>query len=125
MERPVADDPPAPALAGLTPAQQARVALIRRLWAPLQAGPMGPIRDVQTLLAIVDAQAQEIGRLRDVEAEYQTLVRMQGEQIHAQAARLAAVEQAIRRVLDDAESRPGAWGPDVTCVAILRAALEG
>lgn len=30
---------------------------------------------------------------------------------------------AIRAVLDDAESRPGGWGPDVTALAALRAAL--
>lgn len=32
---------------------------------------------------------------------------------------MAAVEQ----VLDDSESRPGGWGPDVTCVGILQDAL--
>ena len=30
----------------------------------------------------------------------------------------------IRKVLDDEESRPGGWGPDVTCVAYLEAAHE-
>lgn len=39
-------------------------------------------------------------------------------------SRVTALRLAIRQVLDDEESRPGAWGPDVTCVAVLRKALE-
>lgn len=30
----------------------------------------------------------------------------------------------INKVLDDSESRPGGWGPDVTCVGYLRLAKE-
>ena len=31
--------------------------------------------------------------------------------------------RAITQVLEDDESRPGGWGPDVTCVGILRDVL--
>ena len=41
-------------------------------------------------------------------------------------AKIARLRAAIQAVLDDAESQhPGGWGPDVTTVGILRAALEG
>ncbi len=43
------------------------------------------------------------------------------EDLRAENKRLRA---AIRQVLADAESRPGGWGPDVTCVAILQAATD-
>ena len=33
------------------------------------------------------------------------------------------LRESIRQVLEDEESRPGGWGPDVTCAEILRAAL--
>jgi len=40
-------------------------------------------------------------------------------------AEIERLRAAIRLVLDDAESQhPGGWGPDVTTVAFLRAALE-
>jgi hypothetical protein len=38
-------------------------------------------------------------------------------------ARINLLRIAILRALGDEESRPGAWGPDVTCVRILREAL--
>ena len=39
---------------------------------------------------------------------------------------VARLRAAIQAVLDDAESQhPGGWGPDVTTVGILRAALAG
>lgn len=42
----------------------------------------------------------------------------------AAESRSAKLELAIQQVLDDEESRPGAWGPDVTCVGILQQALK-
>ena len=41
-------------------------------------------------------------------------------------ATIVRLRTAIQAVLDDAESQhPGGWGPDVTTVAFLRAALAG
>ena len=43
-----------------------------------------------------------------------------------QEAEIARLRAAIQAVLDDAESQhPGGWGPDVTTVEFLRAALAG
>ena len=39
-------------------------------------------------------------------------------------ARIRELEAAIRRVLSDAESQEGGWGPDVTMVAVLQEALR-
>lgn len=40
------------------------------------------------------------------------------------AAKLAALRAAVQAVLDDEESRPGGWGPDITMVGVLREAME-
>jgi len=40
------------------------------------------------------------------------------------SARERLLRKAIQTVLDDEESRPGGWGPDVTMVAVLRTALD-
>lgn len=37
---------------------------------------------------------------------------------------LREARQLIGKVLDDSESRPGGWGPDVTCVAYLDEAAK-
>ena len=45
--------------------------------------------------------------------------------VSAAQQEIERLRAAIRTVLDDAESQhPGGWGPDVTMVAVLRAALE-
>ena len=45
---------------------------------------------------------------------------------HETSAEITRLRTAIQAVLDDAESQhPGGWGPDVTTVAFLRAALAG
>lgn len=36
---------------------------------------------------------------------------------------LVEKDARVRKVLEDEESRPGGWGPDVTCVAYLKEAL--
>ena len=45
-------------------------------------------------------------------------------QIARLSARVAELEAVIRETLDDEESRPGGWGPDVTMVLRLRDVLE-
>lgn len=39
-------------------------------------------------------------------------------------AREATLRAAVQEVLDDEESGPGGWGPDVTTVFTLKAAME-
>lgn len=43
--------------------------------------------------------------------------------VRARDALVRELVEAIQKVLADEESRPGAWGPDVTCVFILKKAL--
>lgn len=38
--------------------------------------------------------------------------------------RVGALRLAIRDALEDEESRPGGWGPDISMVGVLRRALE-
>jgi hypothetical protein len=40
------------------------------------------------------------------------------------AVKLAILREAVQEVLDDEESRPGGWGPDVTMVAVLQEAMQ-
>lgn len=51
-------------------------------------------------------------------------IRTACEQLGMQMRDRERLRDAIQRVLDDEESRPGGWGPDVTCVSILREALN-
>ena len=39
-------------------------------------------------------------------------------------AEIERLRQAIQTTLDDSESQPGGWGPDITMQAVLRKALE-
>lgn len=39
-------------------------------------------------------------------------------------SRVTALRLAIRDVIEDEESQPGGWGPDVTCLARLKSALD-
>ena len=43
---------------------------------------------------------------------------------HELSGKLAALRAAVQRVLDDEESGEGGWGPDVTCVSVLREAMD-
>lgn len=43
--------------------------------------------------------------------------------IRSQGARIKTLEDAIQAVLNDSESQEGGWGPDVTMLERLRAAL--
>jgi hypothetical protein len=39
-------------------------------------------------------------------------------------SRIKQLEDGIQEVLNDEESQPGAWGPDVTCVGKLRKLIK-
>jgi hypothetical protein len=71
--------------------------------------PSAGFRDVLDAVAL--AQAEKAARVYGAEIE-----RLQ--------AHVQGLEDAITRVVQDAESQhPGGWGPDVTTVAYLKAAL--
>ena len=117
---------PAPALGALDPAVRARLDEAT-YWVRCDDADPEYIRlvdDIAAALAALAAatQARDALRLRLEAAEQRSLER--AVRLGLCKARAERQEVAIRRVLDDAESRPGGWGPDVTGVAILRAALE-
>lgn len=71
---------------------------------------------------MVNAMGGVAAIVRSVDDARAAVARAQAGWLHA---RVLELEAAIRRVLEDEESRPGGWGPDVTMVAVLRDALGG
>ena len=60
----------------------------------------------------------------DIDAD--AILAIEAEAVAPLEAEITRLRTAIQAVLDDAESQhPGGWGPDVTTVEFLRAALAG
>lgn len=78
-------------------------------------------RFLPKLLSTIRSLQQEIADQKALQESLVGLDEAQGEIARLNAI-LVKAAGLVGSVLDDSESRPGGWGPDVTCVETLRAA---